>query len=105
MGLVAVLAFCPLTSAGPNAPIPPYECVWIENNEVEFQTQTACAIEVMRLRDDPIIRLNAETMLADIMGEKQPKLNWYIWCHPAEDLKNFYRHFGVGDLGDIPEDA
>lgn len=105
MGLVAILAFCAITSGGADAPIPPYECVWVENSEVAFETQTACVIEASRLRRDPIIRANAERMLGHITGKPNDKVAWYTWCHPEEDLKGFYRHFGVGDLGDIPEEA
>ena len=104
MGLVAVLAFCAMTSAGQGAPTPPYECVFIENSNVQFETQTACTIEVMRLRRDPIVRMNAESVIVEKYGP-QEQLTWYVWCHPEEDLKNFYRHFGVGDLGDIPDES
>ena len=105
MGFMAIVAFCAMTSQGPNAPAPPYECVWIENEYV-FETQTACAIEANRLRRDPILRINAEqALISELGGLPGGQVAWYTFCQSPDELKDFYRHFGVGDLGDIPEDA
>lgn len=103
MGFMAVVAFCTAMSAGPSAPQSPYECVWVEQGYA-FDTETACMIQTSRVARDPIVLKMVDGELFATYGYNEPFV-YFTYCVKEDELKDFYRHFGVSDLDDIPENT
>lgn len=103
MSFVTIVAFCTAMSAGPNTPVPPMHCVWVEPEE-RYETLLECAELADWTANRQDVTQEAQMTLFEQHGYQGP-VQWYTWCIQEDDLRNFYTHFGVTDLGDIPEEA
>jgi len=103
MGFVPIVAFCTAMSAGPSTPVPPLHCIWV-GNDSRYEQILECAEHADWTANDPEVATTAQHALQD-QFDYAGQVRWYTWCIPESDLRNFYTHFGVTDLGDIPEEA
>jgi hypothetical protein len=103
MGLVPIVAFCTAMSAGEMSPAPPFECVWVAPDE-RYETMLECAEHADWIREDANIVAGA-TMSLRYQFDYTGQVRWYTFCIDERELRDFYTHFGVTDLGDIPEEA
>jgi len=103
MGLVPIVAFCTAMSAGEMSPAPPFHCVWA-GHEARYGTMLECAEHADWIRENPDIVAGAAMSLRD-QFQYTGQVRWYTFCIDERELRDFYAHFGVTDLGDIPEEA
>ncbi len=100
MGFIPIIALCTLLATEqPNME----QCVFVDDQTHAFSSETGCAIQANRIKDDPAILQESTNMLFAQYGYIG-RQGYKLWCIPSKDVKDFYNRHGVGDLDDIPYD-
>lgn len=101
--IIPLVAFCASMSAGEHSPVPPFECIWVEDQVNVYTNTTGCLLGTREMLRDDVLTTTARSLVYKEY-ENVDNVYWYTYCVPLEELPGFYKAFGI-DPTDLPVDG